>query len=80
MIDAEIESIKEILVKNGFTGINTLNTAHWTSIVSQILGLKSKGTSVYPTEDAKQNLTNNIKKLIEKIKKIVTVNCLIHSE
>lgn len=69
MINAEIDSIKEILKKGGFTGINTLNTAHWTSIISQLSGLKSEGTSVYPTEDAKKNLTKNIKKLITELKK-----------
>lgn len=71
MMRTEIDSIKEILKKGGFTGINTLNTAHWTSIVRQILKLKSakkSGTSVYPIKDAKLNLTNNIKTLISVLK------------
>lgn len=69
MINAEIDSIKKILKEGGFTGINTLNTAHWTSIISQLSGLKSEGTSVYPTEDAEKNLAQNIEKLITELKK-----------
>lgn len=71
MMETEIESIKEMLKKGGFTGINTLNTANWKSIIKQILKLKSKkasGTSAYPLKDAKLNLADNIEKLITALK------------